>query len=51
MVDLEAAGGPFDRIYLTRSLIPALERYEQAATGGSDHNALLLTLRTEQAQQ
>jgi endonuclease/exonuclease/phosphatase family metal-dependent hydrolase len=39
-------GARVDRIYLTGSLVPALERYEQAATGGSDHQALLLTLRT-----
>ncbi len=44
-------GARIDRIYLTPGLIPALERYEQAATGGSDHHALLLTFRTEQAHQ
>jgi endonuclease/exonuclease/phosphatase family metal-dependent hydrolase len=42
-------GARVDRIYLTSSLVPALERYEQAATGGSDHQALLLTLSTEAA--
>lgn len=51
--DLTPTGGTggarVDRIYLTGSLVPALERYEQAATGGSDHQALLLTLRTEAA--
>jgi hypothetical protein len=42
-------GARVDRIYLTACLVPALERYQQAATGGSDHQALLLTLRTEAA--
>ncbi len=42
-------GARVDRIYLTSSLAPALKRYEQAATGGSDHQALLLTLSTEAA--
>lgn len=42
-------GARVDRIYLTGSLVPALERYEQAATGGSDHQALLLTLSTDAA--
>ena len=42
-------GARIDRIYLTGSLVPALERYEQAATGGSDHQALLLTLSTDAA--
>ncbi len=42
-------GARVDRIYLTSPLVPALEHYEQAATGGSDHQALLLTLRTEAA--
>lgn len=42
-------GARVDRIYLTGSLVPALERYEQATTGGSDHQALLLTLRPEAA--
>jgi endonuclease/exonuclease/phosphatase family metal-dependent hydrolase len=38
-----------DRIYVTSSLVPALTAYEQAATGGSDHQALLLTLGTAAA--
>jgi endonuclease/exonuclease/phosphatase family metal-dependent hydrolase len=38
-----------DRVYVTSSLVPALERYEQAATGGSDHQALLLTFDTHAA--
>ena len=38
-----------DRIYVTAALVPALARYEQAATGGSDHQALLLTLSTRTA--
>jgi endonuclease/exonuclease/phosphatase family metal-dependent hydrolase len=42
-------GARIDRIYLSGSLVPALERYEQAATGGSDHQALLLTLSTAAA--
>jgi endonuclease/exonuclease/phosphatase family metal-dependent hydrolase len=42
-------GARVDRFYLTSSLVPALERYEQAATGGSDHQALLLTLSTTAA--
>lgn len=42
-------GARIDRIYLTSSLLPALEHYEQVATGGSDHHALLLTLNTEVA--
>jgi len=42
-------GARVDRIHLTGSLVPALERYEQAATGGSDHQALLLTLSTQAA--
>ena len=42
-------GARVDRIYLTGSLVPALERYEQATTGGSDHQALLLTLSTDAA--
>jgi len=42
-------GARIDRIYLTATLVPALEHYEQAATGGSDHQALMLTLRTEAA--
>lgn len=42
-------GARVDRIYLTSSLVPALQRYEQAATGGSDHQALLLTLSTNAA--
>jgi hypothetical protein len=43
------AGARVDRIYLTDALVPALERYEQADTGGSDHQALLLTLNTKTA--
>jgi endonuclease/exonuclease/phosphatase family metal-dependent hydrolase len=42
-------GARVDRIYLTSALVPALQRYEQAATGGSDHQALLLTLNTATA--
>jgi hypothetical protein len=42
-------GARVDRIYLTNSLVPALERYEQADTGGSDHQALMLTLSTDAA--
>lgn len=42
-------GARIDRIYLTGCLVPALDRYQQAATGGSDHQALLLTLRTQVA--
>ena len=42
-------GARIDRIYLTSCLVPALGRYEQAATGRSDHQALLLTLHTEKA--
>jgi hypothetical protein len=38
-----------DRICVTHTLIPALERYEQADTGGSDHHALLLIPSTEAA--
>jgi hypothetical protein len=37
-------GGRVDRIYLSRALVPALKCYQQADTGGSDHQALLLTL-------
>ena len=37
-------GARADRIYVSTALVPALTRYEQAATGGSDHQALLLTL-------
>jgi len=43
------AGARVDRLYVTGSLVPALERYEQTRTGGSDHQALLLTLNTETA--
>lgn len=42
-------GARVDRFYLTSSLMPAVVRYEQAATGGSDHQALLLTLSTTAA--
>ncbi len=42
-------GARVDRIYVTASLVPALGRYEQAATGGSDHQALLLGLSTTAA--
>jgi endonuclease/exonuclease/phosphatase family metal-dependent hydrolase len=38
------AGARVDRFYLTCSLLGALAAYEQAATGGSDHQALLLSL-------
>lgn len=44
-----AGGGRVDRVYVTRTLVPALASYEQAATGGSDHQALLLTLSTQAA--
>jgi exonuclease III len=42
-------GARIDRIYVTSSLVPALHRYEQAATGGSDHQALMLTLGIDAA--
>lgn len=38
--------GRIDRIYVTSSMVPALDCYEQAQTGGSDHQALLLTFNT-----
>jgi endonuclease/exonuclease/phosphatase family metal-dependent hydrolase len=37
-------GGRVDRFYLTQPLAGAASRYEQRDTGGSDHQALLLTL-------
>ena len=43
------AGARVDRIYLTRALVPALAHYQQAVTGGSDHQALLLSLNTHTA--
>lgn len=42
-------GARVDRIYLTRSLIPAVDRYQQQPTGGSDHQALLLTISLARA--
>jgi hypothetical protein len=42
-------GARVDRIYVTSALVPALERYEQAVTGGSDHQALLLSVNTATA--
>jgi endonuclease/exonuclease/phosphatase family metal-dependent hydrolase len=41
--------GRVDRVYVTSALVPALARCEQAATGGSDHQALLLALDTAAA--
>ena len=42
-------GGRVDRIYLTFDLTEAAAAYIQQDTGGSDHQALMLTLNTARA--
>jgi endonuclease/exonuclease/phosphatase family metal-dependent hydrolase len=43
-------GARVDRVYVSSALVLAVECYEQAATGGSDHQALLVTLSTHTAK-
>jgi hypothetical protein len=40
-----ATGGRGDRGYVTKDLADMVDRFEQASTGGSDHDAFMFTLR------